>query len=94
MEDAHQKPDFRTTYSAVKREIERRRRPFSVLRTVIFALLLAFAYELGDRLAVRFSLSGFEKTLLDFLFGFPVVLALLVTQWRIPIRRNRTSRSV
>ena len=94
MEDVHRKPDFWTTYSAVKREIESRRRPFSIFRSGIFALVLIFALEVSKSLAVRFSLSGFERALLDFVFGFPVGLALLIIQWRIPIGRNKTSRSV
>jgi NADH:ubiquinone oxidoreductase subunit 3 (subunit A) len=93
MQNLTNKSDFRLAYEAGKQAVESRRRPFSIVRAIIFALLLAFAFEVSESLAVRYSLSGFEKTLLDFAFGFPIVLVLLIMKWRIPIKRNKTSRS-
>ena len=87
MENLTKKSDFKSAYAAARREIESRRRPFSFGRFLGFTVVLIFAFEVNKWLALRFALSGLEKTLLDFFAGFLVISVLLIVQWRIPIKK-------
>jgi len=82
--------NFRSAYTAGKREIEMRRRPFSLVRVIGFSAALILAFEVDEWLAIRFTLSGFEKHLLDLIASFIIISVLLIVQWRIPLKRKNT----
>jgi hypothetical protein len=86
------KSDFKSAYEAGRLAIENRKRPFSLLRTVAFAVVFAFVFEVSRNLGVRFSLSWFEKSLINFLAGILVMSVYLVLMWRLPLTRNRISK--
>jgi len=92
MENLTKKSDFRSAYAAGRHEIERRKRPFSLVRALVSSAVLIFALEVNKSLAARFSLSWFERTALDFLAGVIVVSVLLIVVWRVPLKRNHSSK--
>lgn len=90
MDNLAKKSDFRSAFEAGKREVENRRRPFSLVRTIASAVVLIAALEVNRWLAARFQLSGLDKTLLDGLAYFLVFSVLLLRLWEIPIKRKKT----
>ena len=90
MDNLAKKSDFRSAFEAGKREVESRKRPFSLVRTIAFVVVLIVALEVNNWLAARFQLSRLEKTLLDGLAYFLVLSALLFRLWGIQSKRNKT----
>jgi hypothetical protein len=89
MEELPKKPDYRSAYEAGKKEVESRRRPFSLARTIGLAAVLILTLESTHRLAAPFKLSGFDKTLLEWLAYFIVFSVYFLWLWG-PIKRNKT----
>jgi hypothetical protein len=88
MEEPPKKSDFLSAYEAGKKEVERRRRPFSLARTIGLAAVLILTSEGARWLAARFQLSGFDKILLNCVAYFVVFSVYVFCLWRTPIKRN------
>jgi hypothetical protein len=84
---------FKTAYAAGRQEIENRQRPLSPAATIALSFLLIvvliFAWEINGLLAIRFSLSAFEKYALDMLDEGLLFAIFFAWLWRVRIKRTR-----
>jgi hypothetical protein len=89
MKGPPKKSDFFSAYEAGKKEVERRRRPFSLARTMGLAAVLILTSEGTRWLTARFQLFGFDKTLFYCAAYFLVFSIYFLYLWA-PTKRNRT----
>jgi len=87
MENVTARTDFRSRYVAFRQALESRQRPLStvaIMASVIgLGVALISASELNRWLALRFSLSAFEKAVLDSLAPFLIFFVYSAWRWRI-----------